>query len=136
MTLYESGGLPLAAIGLAAALLAGTAQGATPAEQLAAYSKQAGAGGQPERGHAFFTERHGREWSCSSCHGNPPVQAGKHAATGKTIAAMAPALNPERFTDAAKTEKWFRRNCNDVAGRECTPAEKADVLAWLLTLKP
>ena len=49
---------------------------------------------------------------------------------------MAPAVNPERFTDAAKTEKWFRRNCNDVAGRECTPAEKADVLAWLLTLKP
>ena len=25
----------------------------------------------------------------------------------------------ERFADAAKTEKWFRRNCNDVVGREC-----------------
>ena len=36
---------------------------------------------------------------------------------------------------AAKTEKWFRRNCNDVASRECTAAEKAGVLAWLLALK-
>ena len=49
---------------------------------------------------------------------------------------MAPAANPERFTDAAKSAKWFRRNCNDVLGRECTSAEKADVLAWLVTLKP
>ena len=49
---------------------------------------------------------------------------------------MAPAFNAERFTDAAKVEKWFRRNCNDVVGRECTAAEKADVLAWLSTLKP
>lgn len=52
------------------------------------------------------------------------------------IAALAPRFNPERFTDNAKTEKWFRRNCNDVVGRECSAAEKADVLAWLLTLKP
>ena len=44
-------------------------------------------------------------------------------------------INAERFTDTAKAEKWFRRNCNDVAGRECTAAEKADMLAWLLTLR-
>ncbi|MGE3163031.1 MAG: DUF1924 domain-containing protein, partial [Burkholderiales bacterium] len=43
-----------------------------------------------------------------------------------------PAANPERFTAEAKTEKWFRRNCNDVLGRACTAAEKADVLAYLL----
>lgn len=126
----------LAALGLAATFAAGMAQAATPTELLDGYSKQAGANAQPARGRAFFTERHGREWSCASCHGTPPVQGGKHAATGKPIAAMAPAANPERFTDAAKVEKWFRRNCNDVAGRECTPAEKADVLAWLLTLRP
>ena len=65
-----------------------------------------------------------------------PTQAGKHASTGKPIGPLAPAFNAERFTDAAKTEKWFRRNCNDVIGRECTAGEKADVLAWLLTLKP
>lgn len=61
---------------------------------------------------------------------------GKHASTGKVIAALAPAFNAERFTDVAKTEKWFRRNCNDVLGLECAPMEKADVLAWLLTFKP
>ena len=65
-----------------------------------------------------------------------PTQSGKHAATGKAINALAPAFNSERFTDATRTDKWFRRNCNDVLGRECTPAEKADVLSWLLTLKP
>ena len=42
----------------------------------------------------------------------------------------------DRFTDVTRSEKWFRRNCNDVVGRECTAAEKADVLAWLLTLQP
>jgi len=39
---------------------------------------------------------------------------------------------PSRFTDVAKTDKWFRRNCGDVVGRECTAAEKADVIAFLL----
>jgi len=48
---------------------------------------------------------------------------------------LAPAFNPERFVDAAKAEKWFRRNCNDVMARECSAAEKADVIAWLRTLK-
>lgn len=70
--------------------------------------------------------------SCASCHGNPPIGQGKHATTGKAIAALAPKANAERFTDAAKAEKWFRRNCNDVVGRACTASEKADVLAFLL----
>jgi hypothetical protein len=103
---------------------------------MSGYAAQAGGAPDPVRGQAFFTTRHGREWSCSTCHGAVPTQVGKHATTGKQIGPMAPAFNPERFTDAAKTEKWFRRNCNDVVGRECTPAEKADVLSWLLTLKP
>ncbi|WP_136414180.1 DUF1924 domain-containing protein [Herbaspirillum sp. ST 5-3] len=125
-----------ASIGLAAAALVPAAQAATPAELLSGYTAQAGAPASPARGQQFFTSRHGHEWSCSSCHGNVPTQTGKHASTGKPIHAMAPAFNPERFTDAAKTEKWFRRNCNDVLGRECSAAEKADVLSWLLTLKP
>lgn len=118
------------------AALAPSARAATPAELLSSYTAQSGSPGVPERGQQLFTTRHGREWSCSSCHGAVPMQAGKHAATGKPIGALAPAFNPERFSDAAKTEKWFRRNCNDVVGRECTAAEKADVLSWLLTLKP
>jgi Domain of unknown function (DUF1924) len=108
---------------------------ATPEEQLAAYTVQAGSPAQPARGQQLFTTKHGKDWSCSSCHTAVPTVDGKHASTGKVIGPMAPAFNAERFTDSAKTEKWFRRNCNDVIGRECTPAEKADVLSWLLTLK-
>jgi len=126
----------IAALGFAGAALAPVAQAATPAELLSGYTAQAGSAAVPARGQQLFTTRQGREWSCSSCHGAVPTQAGKHASTGKSIGALAPAINPTRFTDAAKTEKWFRRNCNDVIGRECTPAEKADVLSWLLTLKP
>lgn len=123
------------ALAFASALLVPGAQAATPAEQLQGYSAQAGAAGVPARGQQFFTSTHGREWSCASCHGSVPTQGGKHASTGKPIGAMAPAFNPDRFTDATKTEKWFRRNCNDVVGRECSAGEKADVLAWLMTLK-
>ena len=126
---------------LAAALVAGAglapvAHAITPAQLLAGYSAQAGTAAVPDRGQQLFTTRHGREWSCSSSHGAVPTQVGKHASTGKAIGALAPAFNPERFTDAAKAEKWFRRNCNDVMGQECTATEKADVLSWLLTLKP
>jgi cytochrome c553 len=109
---------------------------ATPAELLASYSAQAGGAAQAARGQVLFTSKHGKDWSCSSCHNAPPTTEGKHASTGKRIDTLAPAFNPKGFTDAAKTEKWFRRNCNDVMGRECTVTEKADVLAWLMTLKP
>lgn len=118
------------------AVLAPAAGAATPAELLAGYGKEAGAAARPERGQQLFNSSHGREWSCASCHGAVPTAPGRHAATGKPIVALAPAFNPERFTDAAKADKWFRRNCNDVVGRECTAAEKADVLSWLITLKP
>ena len=120
---------------LSSAAFSSLALGATPAELEAGYSAQAGAPASAARGQALFTTRHGREWSCSSCHGTVPTRAGSHAATGKSIAALAPAANAERFADAAKTEKWFRRNCNDVVGRECSAGEKADVLAWLMGLK-
>lgn len=123
---------PLAVL-LACALTAG-AHAATPAELAAGYAAQAGTAPSASRGQQFFTTRHGAEWSCASCHGAPPTQQGRHAATGKAIGALAPAFNPQRFTDAAKVEKWFRRNCNDVAGRECSAGEKADVLAWLMSL--
>ena len=93
------------------------------------------AGLSAERGSRFFSARHGREWSCASCHTGNPALPGKHVATGKAIAPLAPSANPERFASAAKAEKWFKRNCNDVAGRACTAREKGDVLAWLLTLR-
>ena len=136
MALCNNIRLPLAALMLAGVVLSPVTHAATPTELEAAYTAQAGAPVNPDRGRALFTAPHGREWRCSSCHGAVPTQAGNHAATGKPIAALAPAFNAERFTDAAKVEKWFRRNCNDVVGRECTAAEKADVLSWLRTLKP
>jgi uncharacterized membrane protein len=120
----------------AGAFLSAAANAATPAQLLADYTAQAGSPASAGRGQQFFTTRHGKEWSCSSCHGAVPTQAGKHASTGKPVGALAPAFNADRFADAAKVEKWFRRNCNDVVGRECSAGEKADVLSWLLTLKP
>jgi uncharacterized membrane protein len=107
----------------------------TPAAQIAGYVAQSGQPAVAARGQEFFTSKHGKDWSCSSCHTAHPTVDGKHASTGKVIAPMAPAFHPQRFTDAAKTEKWFRRNCNDVVGRECSAGEKADVLSWLASLK-
>lgn len=93
------------------------------------------AGPSAERGQRFFTDLHGREWSCASCHTRNPATPGKHAVTGKLIEPLAPSVNAARFTRAAKVEKWFKRNCNDVLGRACTAQEKSDVLAYLITLK-
>lgn len=119
----------------------GVAAAATPAaylDQLRTTASSAGgfSGFSADRGRTFFTSQHGNDWSCSSCHTDRPAAEGKHARTGKVIAPLAPAANPERFADEAKIEKWFRRNCNDVLGRVCTPQEKGDVLTWLMSLKP
>ena len=121
---------------LAAALLnfAGISLSATPSELLSSYESQSGKA-SVARGEQFFNAKHGKEWSCASCHENPPNHDTKHVVTGKVIKPLSPNANPERFTDQAKVEKWFKRNCNDVLGRECTTQEKADVLAWLMTIK-
>ena len=107
----------------------------TPAAQLQHWSAQAGSPGNAAKGQSFFSTKHGGEWSCASCHGTPPTAQGKHANTGKPIAPLAPAFNPKAFTDTAKVDKWFKRNCNDVLSRACSAAEKADVLAYLNSLK-
>ena len=112
------------------------ARALTPADMLTGYAQASGQAPQAVRGQQFFGATHGKEWSCSTCHTKQPTAEGTHASTRKAISPLAPSANPKRFTDSAKTEKWFRRNCNDVLGRECTVAEKADVLAWLISLKP
>jgi len=124
-------------LGMAVAL-AGAAAAAdeSPASLLAGYRVETSQPPNPARGQQLFTQTHGREWSCASCHQALPVSAGRHAGTGKPIDALAPAFNPQRFSDAGKVEKWFRRNCKDVLARECSAGEKADVLAWLISLKP
>ena len=128
--------LLLTALAVVAPLAAQAAADTTAAQQLAHWSAQAGAPGQAERGRLFFTTKQGGEWSCASCHGTPPTGTGKHASTGKAIEPLAPAFNAKAFTDTARTDKWFRRNCKDVLSRECSAAEKADVLAYLTSLKP
>jgi hypothetical protein len=131
----------MAAVVLAGSLgLAGlTAAAATPAEiqkdlETAARASTPGFSAfSAQRGKQFFNATHGNDWSCASCHTGSPVATGKHAKTGKEIAPLAPAANPQRFADAAKVEKWFKRNCNDVLGRVCTAEEKGNVLAYLMS---
>ncbi len=106
-----------------------SARAETPGELLAAYSRESGRPPDAQAGRRFFTSPHGGEWSCASCHAAMPTGAGRHASTGKSIAPLAPAFNPERFTQPSKVEKWFRRNCRDVLSRECSASEKADVMA-------
>lgn len=131
-----SGLLLVAAAGMAAQ----PALAETPAQVLASIesSAKAAPGYQAfsaARGEQFFKAKHGNDWSCASCHTDNPAAIGKHAKTGKPIQPLAPSANAERFTDPAKVQKWFKRNCNDVAGRVCTPQEQGDVLAYLLTVK-
>ena len=127
---------------LAALVAAGSAMAQSPADALrdfenaARAASPAFAGFSVERGAEFFQARQGGEWSCASCHTVDPRADGRHVVTGKALAPLAPARSAARFSDPAKTEKWFKRNCNDVLGRECTPAEKGNVLAWLVSLRP
>ncbi|MDP2267001.1 MAG: DUF1924 domain-containing protein [Thiobacillus sp.] len=90
------------------------------------------------RGETLFRSEHpgraGTSVSCASCHTANPKQPGR-TRVNKRIEPLAPAANPQRFTDAAKVEKWFRRNCQDVLQRECSAQEKGDFIAWLSQLK-
>lgn len=104
-------------------------------EQTAKAQNPAFAGFSSETGNQFFNNKQGGEWSCASCHTNNPLTTGKHIVTNKIIQPLSPNANSERFTDAAKVEKWFKRNCNDVLKRECTAEEKGHVLSWLLSVK-
>jgi len=119
---------------LAMLSLVNVALSASPQELLKLYESQSGIASSV-RGEQLFNAKHGKEWSCASCHENPPNHDTKHIVTGKLIKPLSPNSNPERFSDQAKVEKWFKRNCNDVLGRECAAQEKADMISWLLTVK-
>lgn len=117
--------------------LATFAAHADTAALLEGYGREAGvavASFSPRRGAAFYRSEHrgrdGNAVSCASCHTADPKQPGR-TRVGKRIEPLAPIANAERFTDAAKVEKWFRRNCNDVLQRACTAQEKGDFIAWL-----
>ena len=117
---------------------------ATPPELLKQYEAQAKqenasfAGFSAERGANFFkaesTHSDGKKVSCATCHTADPRNQGKTRAN-KVIEPMATIANPQRFTDAAKVEKWFGRNCKDVLERVCTAQEKGDYIQYLISVK-
>jgi cytochrome c553 len=128
----------LAALGMASAV-AGAAD--SPASLMAHYAQTAGvpvSALSATRGETLYRTEHpgrnGQAVSCASCHTASPKQPGQ-TRVGKRIEPLAPAANPQRFTDAAKVEKWFRRNCQDVLQRECSAQEKGDFIAWLVQVK-
>ena len=97
-------------------------------------SQQAGFTPSARRGETLFEQRFNineKMPGCTSCHTDKPLNAGQHAVTGKNIRPLAVAANGERFSDPAKVEKWFGRNCKEVMGRACTPGEKADFVTYM-----
>jgi cytochrome c peroxidase len=69
--------------------------------------------------------------SCATCHTASPRSRGRTPA-GKVVDPLAPAANSVRLTDRGEVEKWFKRNCKQVLGRECTAEEKGNFVTWLL----
>ncbi len=125
---------------LALAIILATPLAANPARDaiINALKQQAGVSSfSAEEGKALFLATHSggkpETPSCTTCHGTN-LKAGGKTRAGKPIEPMAVSVNPQRYTDPAKVEKWFRRNCNSVLGRECTPLEKGNILAYLSSL--
>ena len=134
----------LTSILLAATLaltLSATASAGPREDQLARYASAAKAanptfaGFSAERGKTLhtqtFTGGKPDTPSCTSCHGKDPRASGRTLA-GKAIDPVAVSAAPARYTDPAKVEKWFKRNCNEVLGRECNVQEKGDWLSFML----
>jgi hypothetical protein len=121
------------------ALLTSATVFASPAtdELFARYKSEGAANFNAEQGKTNWNKTakgsEGEEMTCHKCHGEDLTKDGKHHKTNKVIKPMAPSVNPDRFTDVKKIEKWFKRNCNDAWGRECTAQEKGDILKFLLS---
>lgn len=122
-----------------AALIGPYAAMAAPVDDLLRSYQAAGAGPfSAAKGERMWSEAHtspegGEPRRCTTCHGADLTKPGKHATTGKAIEPLAPSANGERLTDVKFMEKWLLRNCKWVLGRECTPQEKGDFLAFIRT---
>lgn len=126
----------IAFAGMSALASAGPAQKAV-LDHYAASAKAANpafTGFSAAKGQAFFSAKHAGGQpdtpSCTTCHTADPTRAGQ-TRTGKDIKPMAVSANPERFADLVNVEKWFRRNCDSVLGRECTATEKGDFITFM-----
>lgn len=122
--------------------LAATSHAGAREDQLERYAAAAKAsspsfaGFSAARGEAFYQKKFGGGKpdtpACTSCHSGNPREPGR-TLTGKVIEPMAGSASSTRYTDPAKVEKWFKRNCNEVLGRECTPLEKGDWLSYVMS---
>ena len=128
----------LALAGAAAALFAAVVV-ANPVRDslIAGYAAQAGVSSfSVDAGRALFMSQNtggkAATPSCSTCHTTDPTAQGR-TRVGKVIEPMAVSRTPDRFTDAEKVEKWFRRNCTSVLGRECTAEEKGNFLTFMIS---
>lgn len=106
-------------------------------ERYATAARSAGSGFEgfvAARGEGFHTRRFsgGRPDtpSCAACHRDDPRQPGQ-TRTGKSIEPVALSVSPGRYADPEKVEKWFKRNCQEVLGRECSAQEKGDWLSYM-----
>ncbi len=90
-------------------------------------------------GKFFFNRKiklgNGKEMACASCHTANPADEGKHIVTGKAIRPLSPVVNAKRFEDFEKVQEKFTQHCKDIIGSDCTAAEKANYITYLLTEK-
>jgi hypothetical protein len=90
-------------------------------------------------GKFFFNRKiklgNGKEMACASCHTANPADNGKHIITGKAIRPLSPVVNAKRFEDFEKVQEKFTQHCKDIIGSDCTAAEKASYITYLLTEK-
>lgn len=127
--------LMLCCIFLATASLSALATPATDAE-FAQFRKDGGKDFSAAKGKKLFTSEvmtKGQKRSCTLCHGTDLTKSGKHNRTHKVIKPMAPSVNPKRFTDVKKINKWLKRNCEWTFGHECSAQEKGDLLKFFLS---
>ncbi len=100
------------------------------------------AGPSADEGRAFFnreviqfkgaSKKSVKAISCATCHTSNPADIGKHIVTGKKIKPLSPIANPKRFDDIEKVENQFNKHCHEVVGSDCTAAEKANYIAFLI----
>jgi hypothetical protein len=79
------------------------------------------------------TKIKGKAIACASCHTTNPADMGRHIVTNKPIRPLSPAVNAKRFLSIENVEKKFTKHCNEVVGSDCTPQEKGNYIAYVLT---
>lgn len=116
-------------------ILASSVHAITLDEVYRHYSPDGATAFDAARGEQLWKSKHtgdeGDERQCQTCHGDDLTRSGKHVKTKKVIDPLARSVNPERFTEMKKIEKWFKRNCKWTIGRECTDQEKGDLVKYL-----